>query len=143
MGKYKGKIHMHSNEILDIVSLANKKTYTDEEKTFIMDSLNEERLSIRKRQEIDEIRINKKQIYKFEGKTFYKFTNMKRDFFILITDCKKFSSRPSIFTLYYRSLDALQKQDMLIKTEIYSDKIFISYDVIRVYFKGYTLEDAR
>jgi len=31
----------------------------------------------------------------------------------------------------------------MIKTEIYSDKFFISYDAIRGYFKSYALEGAR
>ena len=69
--------------------------------------------------------------------------NMEREYFIEVSDCKKFSSRPAIFTLYYRSLTELKKKDVLLKTEIYSKEILISYNIHRVYFKGYSLEDER
>ncbi len=125
-------------------SLSGKdKSYSEEEKKKILQKLNEKRLSTQKREEISKKRISNKEIFKFGAKEFYKFTNMEREYYILVEDCKKFSSRPALFTLYYKSIDELKKKDILIKTEIYSDKIFISYDVIRVYFKGYSLEDEK
>ena len=125
-------------------SLAGKKSsYTEEEKKKILDKLNEKRVSAQKREEIQKKRTHKKKIYKFGSKEFYKFTNMERAYYIEIEDCKKFSSRAAIFTLYYQSLTELKKKDVLLKTEIYSEDIFISYDLIRVYFKRYSLEDER
>jgi hypothetical protein len=66
---------------------------------------------------------------------------MEREYYIEIDACKKLSSRPTILPLYYRTFDELKKKDVLVKTEVYSDKIFISYNAIRVYFKAYTLEE--
>ena len=127
-------------------ALTGKKgSYTEEEKTKILNKLNEKRLSVQKREEIQKKRTHKKSIYKFANKEFYKFKNMEREYYIDIDDCNKFSSRAIIATLYYKTISEseLKKKDVLIKTEIYSENFFISYDVIRVYFKGYSLEDDR
>ena len=133
------RIHQKAEEGLD----GKQKSYSEDEKNKILTKLNEKRLSTQKREEIQKSRIYKKQIYKFEGKEFYKFVNMEREYYIKVADCKNFSNRPIIVTLYYRTFESLQKKDVLLKTEIHSEKIFISYDVIRVYFKGYSLEDER
>ena len=120
-----------------------KAIYSKNEKDKILDQLNEQRLSKQKREEIKNNRTANKEVYKFGNKTFYKFLHMEREYFIEISDCDKFTTRPVIISLYYRTFDELKKKDVLIKTEVYSDKIFISYDAIRVYFKAYSLEDIR
>jgi len=121
----------------------NKAIYSQSEKNKILDKLNEHRLSTQKREELRERRIENKEVYKFGIKKFYKFLNMEREYFIETSDCDKFSRRPAIISLYYRTFNELKKKDVLIKTEVYSDKIFISYNAIRVYFRGYSLEDER
>ena len=168
----------HSGEITDIKSFSKKETYTAEEKKFIMDRLNEERLihqraeeelkgkkrsfteeekkkilaklnekrlSTQKREEIKKRRLHNKESYKLGNKEFYKFKNMEREYYIEIADCDKITNRPSIVTLYYKSISEyeVKKKDVLIKTEIYSDKFFVSYNLTRVYFKGYSLEDEK
>ncbi len=122
-----------------------KRSYTEEEKKKILAKLNEKRLSTQKREEIKKKRLHNKKIYKLGNKEFYKFTNMEREYYIEVADCDKITTRPSIVTLYYKSVSEyeVKKKDVLIKTEIYSDKFFVSYDVVRVYFKGYSLEDER
>lgn len=133
------KIHQEATKGLD-----NKKAiYSKSEKNKIFNKLNEQRLSKQKREEIKKRRIENKEVYKFGAKSFYKFLHMEREYFIEISDCDKFSRRPAIISLYYRTFDELKKKDVLIKTEVYSDKIFISYDAIRVYFKAYSLENER
>jgi hypothetical protein len=133
------RIHQRAQESLD----PKKKTYDEEEKKKVLEKLNEKRLSTQKREEIKKARTYKKQVYKFGSKEFYKFKHMEREYFIEIADIKKLSSRPVIIPLYYRTLEELNKKEVLIKTEIYSEKIFISYNPIRVYFKGYSLEDEK
>ena len=117
--------------------------YDEEEKQNILSKLNEQRLSVQKREEIKQKRLDNKEVYTFGGKKFYKFLQMEREYFIEISDCDIFSRRPAVISLYYRTFDELKRKDVLIKTEVYSEKIFISYDVIRVYFRGYSLEDVR
>lgn len=124
--------------------LANSsKHYSQSEKNKILNKLNEQRLSQQKREEIKKKRTHNKEVYKFGSKIFYKFLQMEREYYIEIEDCEKLSSRPSIISLYYKTFDELKKKDVLIKTEVYSDKFFISNDAIRVYFKSYALENVR
>jgi hypothetical protein len=120
-----------------------KAFYTQSEKEAILQKLNEQRLSKQKREEIEKRRTDNKKIYTFGSKNFYKFVQMEREYYIQIEDCKKLTTRATIVPLYYKTFDALQKKDVLIKVEIYSDKFFISYDAIRVYYKSYALEDAK
>ena len=133
------RIHQEAIKGLD----GKKPIYTENEKNKIFDKLNEHRLSTQKREELRQRRVENKEVYKIGIKKFYKFLNMEREYFIEINDCDKFSRRPAIISLHYRTFNELKKKDVLIKTEVYSDKIFISYNAIRVYFKGYVLEDER
>ncbi len=132
-------VHQKAEESLS----SRSKPYSQEEKQKILTKLNEKRLSTQKREEIVKSRTEKKEKYHFGTKEFYKLSKMEREYFIRIEDCTKLSSRPDIVSLYYRSVDELKKKDVLIKTEIYSNKFFISYDAIRVYFKEYSLEDEK
>ena len=120
-----------------------KKVYTEEEKKKILNTINQNRLSEQRIEEIKKKRTHHKAIYKFGTKEYYKLTNMKREYYLEINDCKKITRSPKIVPIYYRTLDVLQKKDVLIKIEVYSEKFFISPDPIRVYFKAYALEDER
>jgi len=131
------RIHQKAEEGLD----TKTKNYDEYEKQKVLKNINEKRLSTQKREKIKTLRTYKKQTYKFGSKEFYKFTQMEREYYIEISDMKKVSSRAGIIPLYYRTFEELNKKEVLIKTEIYTEKIFISYNPIRVYFKGYLLED--
>jgi hypothetical protein len=120
-----------------------KAFYSQSEKKAILQKLNEQRLSKQKREDIAKSRVKNKEVYMFGQKQFYKFLNMQKEYFIEICDIEKLSSRPAIISLYYRTFGELKKKDVLIKIEVYSDKFFISYDAIRVYFKSFSLENAR
>ncbi len=134
-------IHQRAEEELK----GQKRSFTEEEKKKILAKLNEKRLSTQKREEIKKRRLHNKKRYKIGNKEFYKFKNMEREYYIEIEDCDKITTRPSIVTLYYKSVSEyeVKKKDVLIKTEIYSDKFFVSYGLVRVYFKGYSLEDEK
>jgi len=131
------RIHQKAEEDL------NTKTanYDEDEKIKVLQKLNEKRLSTQKREKMKKERTYKKKVYKFGSKEFYKLKQMEREYFIEIKEVEKLSSRAAIIPLYYRTFEELNKKEVLIKTEIYSEKIFISYNPIRVYFKGYVLED--
>ena len=120
-----------------------KIQYTDEEKKNILQSINDKRLEKNLYAEMDKKRVENKKIYTFAARDFYKFLHMDREFFIEIKDLEYITSRPSIVTLYYRTFGELKKRDFLIKIEPYSHRIFISSDVIRVYFKGFSLDENR
>jgi hypothetical protein len=119
------------------------KQYSQEDKDDILNKLNDERLRAQRREEMKRKRIENKEIYKFGRKEYYKLINMEREYYLKKENCGKFSSRPSIVTLYYRTFGEMNRKDVLLKIESYSEKIFISYDAIRVYFKPYFLEEKR
>jgi hypothetical protein len=133
------RIHQKVRESLD----GKIKAYTEEEKKEILHLLNEQRLSKQKREEIKWKRLYKKEKYNFHSREFYKFTKMEREYYIEVNECVQLSSRPCIITLYYKTFEEFKKKDVLIKTELYSDKFFVSYNPIRVYFKQYALEDEK
>jgi hypothetical protein len=115
--------------------------YSSKEKRNILSEINDKRLEAQLYEEIKKRRIRHKKIYTFDVREFYKFLHMEREYFIETFDVQKISNRPAILTLYYRTFGEMKKKDFLIKTEVYSDKVYISSDVIRVYFKGYALEN--
>jgi len=117
--------------------------YTEKEKKKILADLNEERLSEQKQKDLEKKRTYNKKIYKMGSRKCYKFTHMERAYYINIDDCLKLSSRPQNIALYYKTFDEVKTKKYLIKTEVYSDKFFISDDPIRVYFKGYVLENDK
>ena len=117
------------------------KQYSKEDKNNILNELNEERVRVQKREEMKAKRIENKEIYKFGKKEYYKLVNMEREYYLEKESCGTFSSRPSIVTLNYRTFGEMQRKDVLLKIESFSEKIFISYDAIRVYFKTYSFEE--
>ena len=119
------------------------KQYSKEDKDDILDKINKQRLRLQKREEMRKKRVENKQIYKFGNKEYYKFVNMEREYYLEKNNCGKFSSRPSIVTLYYRTFGEMKRKDVLLKIEAHTEKIFISYDAIRVYFKEYSFEEKR
>ncbi len=117
------------------------KQYSQEDKNDILNKLNDERLRAQKNEDMKKKRVENKEIYKFGKKEYYKFVNMEREYYLEKKSCGNFSSRPSIVTLYYRTFGEMNRKDVLLKIESYSEKIFISYDAIRVYFKPYSFEE--
>ena len=143
-----------------------KEIYTTEEKKLILERLNEERLKrskteavdpkekrgipeklererqeMQERKEFQKSRFGDKKVYILENREFYKILGMGREYYIKVEDCKNISpSSPEILTLFHRGFDGLRKLDMLIQFKDYSEKIFISEDVLRVYFKQAFLE---
>ncbi len=117
------------------------KQYSQEDKNDILNKLNDERLRAQKNEDMKKKRVENKEIYKFGKKEYYKFVNMEREYYLEKKNCGNFSSRPSIVTLYYRTFGEMNRKDVLLKIESYSEKIFISYDAIRVYFKPYSFEE--
>lgn len=125
-----------------IIGKEKRSQFSEEEKEKVLRKLNEKRLAKQKQKEIVKDRTENKKIFKFEGKDFYQFTGMEREYFILVTDAKSVGIRPKSIYLYYKTFDvALNKKEVIIKTEIYSDRFFISYDKIRILFKAHSLKD--
>ncbi|MBN2250327.1 MAG: hypothetical protein JW682_08315 [Campylobacterales bacterium] len=117
------------------------KKLTPSEKEKILERINEERRIAQKYKELQRRRLKNKKVYHLENRVLYRFLDMNRAYYIQVEDCKRLSSRPLILPLFYQGFDGLKQKDVLIRIRDYSDKIFISDDVIRVYYKTYSLED--
>ncbi|WP_241497463.1 hypothetical protein [Sulfurovum riftiae] len=119
----------------------SQKKYTEEEKHRILQELNEKRIRDEHNKEMKRIRFLDKETYTFGNKTYYKLKDMEREYYLEVETCENFTSRPSIVPLYYRTFGEMKKKEVLLKIVPYSDKIFISRDAIRVYFKPFALQD--
>lgn len=117
------------------------KRLTASEKEKILERIDEERRIAQKYQELQKRRLRDKKVYHLENRVLYRFLDMNRAYYIQVEDCKRLSSRPLILPLFYQGFDGLKQKDVLIRVRDYSEKIFISDDVIRVYYKAYSLED--
>jgi predicted methyltransferase len=120
-----------------------KRHFTEADKRKILEKLNENRLAQQRYAKIREERTKDREIYKFSAKEYYKLLGMQRAYYLPIEVCEIIDNRPKIITLFYQTLDALQKKDVLMKTENFSKGFFISEDVLRVYYKSYELEKKR
>jgi len=113
----------------------NKPSIKEEDKQKIIDSINRQRRDEQLFEQMDKQRIANKKIYTIHNKKFYKIKNLERDYFFKVDDYEKLSSRPRIITIYHDFLGELKKKDVLIQIRRYSDKIFVSDDLIKVYYK--------
>ena len=118
-----------------------EKSHTDGEKHRTLQEMNEKRIRDEHHKEMKRIRFLNKETYTFGNRIYYKLKDMEREYFLDVETCENFTSRPSIVPLYYRTFGEMKKRDVLLKIEPHSDKIFISKDAIRVYFKPFALED--
>ncbi len=162
--------HQQEKEKLHIANISKNETYSNEEKQFILDRLNNERLKQQikdkektssysmeekesileklnaqrlEKQKIKEMkhkRLYAKRKYTFINTEYYKILGMRRAYFIEVDFCKAYSGRTMIATIYYQYFSELKKKDVLIRTDIDSESLFISFDAIRLYFKPYSLE---
>jgi hypothetical protein len=118
-----------------------KHGYTEEEKHRILQELNAKRIREKHYREMERIRFLNKKRYTFGNKTFYKLLEMEREYFLDVKLCENFSSQPIIVPLYYRTFGEMKQKEVLLKIEPHSDKIFISKDAVRVYFKAFSLQE--
>ena len=117
--------------------------YTASDKQNILREINDKRLEKQLYREIEMRRSEKKKVYHFDLREFYKFLHMDREYYIETKEIKTLTRRPQILTLFHRTFGEMKAQDFLIKIEVYSDKIYLSSDMLRVYFKAHSLENAR
>lgn len=118
----------------------SKNIYSPKEKSDILEKLDNERREKQEKNELHKNMYGNKKVYTLENRDFYKIMGLGRDYFIRIEDCHNHASRPEVFTLYHRGFDGLKKTKALIKFKNDSDKIFISEDTLRIYFKASSLE---
>jgi len=130
--------------IMDMLNQKRKEkelSKSKEEKSKILQKLNRERKEKELFEKMEKQRTHNKKIYTFHNIKFYKIKNLEREYYLKVEDYNKLTTRPKIITIYYEFLGELKKKDILIQIRRYSDKLFISDDMIKVYYKSCYLED--
>jgi len=117
------------------------KPTSNVDKTKIMTSLNRQRRDEQLFKHMEIKRIENKKVYYIHNRKFYKIKNLERDYYLRVDDYDKLGSRPRITTIYHDFLGEMKKKDVLIQIRRYSDKIFISDDLIKVYYRTCYFED--
>ena len=130
-----------SNKRLWRVNSSKKKHYSDEEKRQILAKLNQKRLNTEKREEVIYQVCHNKKIYKIYGRDYYKIADMGREHYVSIASCTHITSVPSPISLYISSFSKLEEKKGLIKIDSVSHLILVSYDIQRISFKLFALEE--
>lgn len=117
-----------------------EERYTEEEKAEILKALNAKRVAEEHREEMERIRFLDKQVYTFNQRTFYKLKEMEREYFLEVKTCGKIGKLPTKVPLYYRTFGEMKKIEVLVKIDPRSEKILVSKDTLRVYFKAVPIE---
>ncbi len=115
--------------------------YTEDEKSNIFEKLDGKRRKKQDKDRIHKYKYGNKKVYNLENKEFYKILGLGREFFIKTKDCHNHDSSPEMLTLYHHGFDGLRKIEALVNFKDDSDKIYISEDKLRVYFKASSLEE--
>ncbi len=117
--------------------------FTPLEKKNILNHLNEQRLSRQENEEIQKKRFENKKIYIIQNKQYYKIIDMKRAYYLEVLSCKNISYAQSVVLLYTYTFATMTARKGLAKIDKSTERILLSNDALRVYFKPYTLEEER
>lgn len=117
--------------------------FTPLEKKNVLNHLNEQRLSRQKNEEIQKKRFKNKKIYTIQNKQYYKIIDMKRAYYLEVESCENISYAQSIVLLYTYTFATMTARKGLTKIDKATERILVSNDALRVYFKPYTLEVER
>ena len=113
------------------------------EKKKIWDKLNKERLQRQKEKELEKERLANKKIYAIYGKKYYKLVGDNGDFYVLEDTLKDIPSSQFVIQVNRYSFSGMRTSRALLKIDKVTNKIFLSEDTLRVYFKPYTIESIK
>ena len=117
--------------------------FTSLEKKNILNRLNEQRLFRQENEKIQKKRFENKKIYTIQNKQYYKIIDMKRAYYLEVESCENISYAQSIVLLYTYTFATMTARKGLAKIDKATERILISNDALRVYFKPYALEEER
>jgi len=115
--------------------------FTALEKKNILNDLNEQRLYRQKNEEIRKKQFKNKKIYIIQNKAYYKVCDFMRAYYLEVESCKKISYSQSTLLLYTYTYATMTARKGLAKIDKATKRILISRNVLRVYFKPFTLEE--
>ena len=115
--------------------------FTPLEKKNILNHLNEQRLSRQENEEIQKKRFENKKIYAIQNKQYYKIIDLKRAYYLEVESCENISYTQSMVLLYTYTFATMTARKGLAKIDKATERILLSNDAIRVYFKPYSFEE--
>lgn len=118
----------------------NKRSFSKQDKAYILNQLNEQRLLRQKIEERQKNRFKNKKVYTIHSEQYYKITDSQRDYYVTVDECTNITYKPSLITLYTYSYTIMSKEEGLIKVDWATDRLLVSNDITRVYFKPFYLE---
>lgn len=115
--------------------------FTPLEKKNIWDQLNEKRLLRQKNAENQKKRFEKKKIYTIQNKKYYRIHDFKYAYYLEVESCRNLSYSQTVILLYTYTFATMTARKGLAKIDRVTERIMISNDALRVYFKPYCLEE--
>ncbi|GEM_PF-908330 len=143
------QIEKERRETLEAMKKERNKTQAhhsnidDDVKKQILAKIDEERKEAQKAKEMARKRFYQKNIYTINGREYYRFEGLERIYYILTDDAKKITPTPNEFTIYYQGFEGFRPKKVFIYIKEYADKLFVSEDTQKTYFKEYALEEKR
>ncbi|RRS30036.1 MAG: hypothetical protein P794_08770 [Epsilonproteobacteria bacterium (ex Lamellibrachia satsuma)] len=115
--------------------------FTPLEKQKILNQLNQERLFRQKNDEMQKKRFENKKIYTIQNKKYYKIMDFKHSYYIKVENYKNISYAQTTVLLYTYTFTTMTVRKGLAKIDKATERILISNDALRIYFKPYILEE--
>ncbi len=110
------------------------------DKKKIWNQLNEERRLRQKNKEMGKSRFFNKRIYAIDNKKYYKVIGMSNNYYLSVDSLNYLATSQFVIQLCQYTFNGMKAQRGLIKIDKATNKIFISEDTLRVYFKSCALE---
>jgi len=112
---------------------------SSKKKREIWDKLNKKRVLSQKKELLETKFLSNKKIYLLFGKEYYKLVGENKHFYIRKEDFSTLLTQ-SIIEIYQYYFSGMRSKKVRIKIDAVSNKIFVSEDILRIYFKVYTIE---
>ncbi|HHD78719.1 MAG TPA: hypothetical protein ENK98_03655 [Epsilonproteobacteria bacterium] len=113
------------------------------EKKKIWNKLNEDRLLRQKEKELDKARLHHKKLYAIYGKKYYKLIGEYGDYYVLEDALKNLPSSQFVIQVNRYSFSGMRTSRAVLKIDKSTNKMFLSEDTLRVYFKPYEIESIK
>ncbi|HIQ28558.1 MAG TPA: hypothetical protein EYH42_08680 [Sulfurovum sp.] len=111
------------------------------DKKKIWNQLNEERRLRQKKKEMGRNRFLNKKIYSIDNKKYYKVIGMSNVYYLQVNSLNYMEASQFIVQLCQYTFNGMKSKKGLIKIDKATNKIYISEDTLRVYFKSCALEN--
>lgn len=110
------------------------------DKKKIWKQLNEDRRLRQQNKEMEKSRFSNKKIYTIDNKNYYKVIGMTHTYYLQVNSLNYLRASQVVIQLCQYTFNGMKSKRGLLKIDKVTNKIFISEDTVRVYFKSCALE---